>query len=205
MLTESLYLLLSLGLGSIPCAWLLGRLRGVDLRAQGSGNPGATNLARALGLPWGVAGLLGDAGKGIAAVLLGHLLFTAPHEWLLPILGGAAAVVGHCFSPFLGFRGGKGVATAAGMLAALEPILCLGLVIVWLVLLGILRNVGVASSLTAIVAAAVSAYRWSAAGERRDLEVVSVFVFCISLLIVFRHRANLGEYFRAAGSARPSK
>ena len=98
-------------LGAIPFAYLLGRRLGHDIRNTGSGNVGATNLARSAGLRWGVVAFLFDACKGYVPVYVSGLL-GLDRPWL-PVAVGAIAILGHCFSPFLRFRGGKGVATAA--------------------------------------------------------------------------------------------
>jgi acyl phosphate:glycerol-3-phosphate acyltransferase len=109
--------------GAIPYSLLIGKAKGVDLREVGSGNIGATNVARNLGMRWGVAALLLDALKGYGPVLAArHLLADHPHA---PALVGAtllAAVMGHMFTVFLLFRGGKGVATALGGVLALDLI-----------------------------------------------------------------------------------
>ena len=109
-------------LGSVPFGVILARGKGVDLRQVGSGNIGATNAARALGKGMGAFVLLLDAGKAtLPIVLCGWLFRDHPHrDWLLPGIG-AAALCGHVFPVFLGFHGGKGVATAFGTFVALEP------------------------------------------------------------------------------------
>lgn len=110
--------------GSIPFSWLLGRLKGVDLRDHGSGNPGATNLLRTCGRGMGIAGLLLDALKGAAPVYAA--VHAGPAIPWLPAAVVIAAVCGHVFMPWFGFKGGKGVATALGALLVLStyPVLC---------------------------------------------------------------------------------
>jgi glycerol-3-phosphate acyltransferase PlsY len=105
-------------LGSIPTGVLLARRRGVDLRAVGSGNIGATNVARSMGKGLGAATLLGDCAKGFLPVLLARHLLSEP---VFVAAAGLAAFLGHVFSIFLRFRGGKGVATALGVFLALAP------------------------------------------------------------------------------------
>jgi glycerol-3-phosphate acyltransferase PlsY len=108
--------------GSIPFGVLVARLKGVDLRAVGSGNIGATNVARALGKGWAIAVLLGDASKGFVPIWLGRRLgFPAAAI----ALAGLSAIVGHMFTFFLRGRGGKGVATSLGVALALSPIAAL--------------------------------------------------------------------------------
>lgn len=109
-------------LGAVPFGLLLVRHQGIDLRQQGSGNVGATNVARVAGKRWGLMTLVADAGKGFFPVLGCRL--AGPGEWDLEwglALTGIAAFLGHCFPIYLGFRGGKGVATAAGVFLALCP------------------------------------------------------------------------------------
>jgi glycerol-3-phosphate acyltransferase PlsY len=108
--------------GSIPFGLLLARAKGVDLRQVGSGNIGATNVARALGKGWAVAVLAADAGKGFVPVWLGRRLEMPPR---VIAIAGAAAIVGHMFTIFLRGRGGKGVATSLGVALALSPVAAL--------------------------------------------------------------------------------
>ncbi|MCD6136615.1 glycerol-3-phosphate acyltransferase, partial [Candidatus Bipolaricaulota bacterium] len=121
----ALLLVISYLLGAIPTSVIVGKaVRGIDVRKHGSGNAGATNTWRVLGWKAGVSVLALDAGKGAAAAVLvplihfGHLPFTAP---VIAILCGLSAVIGHVFPIYVGFRGGKGVATGAGMLIAVAP------------------------------------------------------------------------------------
>jgi len=109
--------------GGIPTAFLIGKLRGIDVRRHGSGNVGGTNVLRLLGWRWGVAVMAVDIGKGYVAVrLLPELPVAEAHTIHLALAAGVAAVLGHVFTPYLRFRGGKGVATAAGALLGLAPI-----------------------------------------------------------------------------------
>ncbi len=134
-MNAALYIFAGFLAGSIPFSWLLGKLKGVDLREHGSGNPGATNLLRTSGTAMGVAGLLLDAAKG-AAPVLAVTFYASPAAWL-PSAVAVAVVCGHVFMPWFGFKGGKGVATALGALLVLStyPVLCaLGLFILLLAL-----------------------------------------------------------------------
>jgi glycerol-3-phosphate acyltransferase PlsY len=105
--------------GSIPFGMLLARAKGIDLRQVGSGNIGATNVARAMGKGWAIAVLAADAGKGFVPVWLGRRFGLLP--WAIALAGGAA-IVGHMFTVFLRGRGGKGVATSLGVALALSPV-----------------------------------------------------------------------------------
>ena len=105
--------------GSIPFGMVLARAKGVDLRSVGSGNIGATNVARAMGKGWAVAVLAADAAKGFVPVFLGRRFGLSPAA---VAIAGAAAIVGHMFTIFLRGRGGKGVATSLGVALALSPV-----------------------------------------------------------------------------------
>jgi glycerol-3-phosphate acyltransferase PlsY len=109
-------------LGSIPSGMLVARLKGVDLRKVGSGNIGATNVARAMGKGWAIAVLAADAAKGFVPVWLGRRLGLAP---TVVALAGFLAIAGHMFTIFLRGRGGKGVATSLGVALALSPLVAL--------------------------------------------------------------------------------
>jgi acyl phosphate:glycerol-3-phosphate acyltransferase len=142
-------------LGSIPTGYLVGRARGIDIRTAGSGNIGATNVFRILGKAAGASVLLADAAKGFLAC---WLLAALVAGWLEPppgtpaslaerckIIAGVAAILGHNYTCWLGFKGGKGVATTAGVLLALFPAAFLIGLGVWLVVFGLSRYVSLAS------------------------------------------------------------
>jgi len=190
--------------GSIPFALLLGRLRGVDIRTVGSGNVGATNLGRACGKPWGIGCFVLDMTKGLAPVLVaGGLLGYLGQADLPPadawrwLSVGAAAVFGHVFPVWLKFRGGKGVATGAGVLLGFWPVLTVpGLLgaAVWGGIVAASRYVGVAS-----VVAALSLPLWlliislvdgHALSARLPFFVVSGL---LAALVTFRHRGNIAR------------
>ncbi len=137
-----LALLLSFLVGAIPFGVLIGRARGVDVRAAGSGNIGATNVWRVLGPKAGTAAFVLDVLKGVAGPLIGRWL----HVGEVGIaLCGIVAVMGHTFSPFLGFKGGKGISTSLGALFGLIPVVALIAFAFWGVVLGVSRMVGLAS------------------------------------------------------------
>lgn len=138
-----LALLLAFLCGSIPFGVLIGRSRGVDVRAVGSGNIGTTNVWRALGPVAGGIVFALDVAKGVAGPLLG--------KWLIPdlewgiALCGIAAVLGHTFSPFLGFKGGKGIATSLGAMLGLMPLVGVLIFAFWGVVLAFTRMISAAS------------------------------------------------------------
>jgi glycerol-3-phosphate acyltransferase PlsY len=129
--------------GAIPFGVLVGKARGVDVRAVGSGNIGATNVYRALGPVAGILVFLLDVLKGLAGPLIGRWLLPG-QEWGIALCA-VAAVLGHIFSCFLNFKGGKGIATALGAIFGLAPVLALGAFALWGVVLGLSRYISVAS------------------------------------------------------------
>ncbi len=115
--------LLAFAWGGVPTAFLIGRSRGIDVREHGSGNVGGTNVLRLLGWQWGVAVMAVDMAKGFVAVRwLPQLPVGEANTVYVALVAGVAAVLGHVFTPYLRFRGGKGVATAAGALLGLAPV-----------------------------------------------------------------------------------
>jgi acyl phosphate:glycerol-3-phosphate acyltransferase len=175
-------------LGGIPFSYLAGRLsRGVDLRELGSGNLGATNAMREFGWPWGVTVLLLDAAKGWAAVAL-SLHFAGP-GWLT-VLVGLSAVLGHSFTPYLGFKGGKGVATSTGVFLTLAPAVTGLALLIFLLAMFTVRRVAVGS--LAAATAMPLFILWLHPGEASLL----AFGIFIALLIWVRHRSNLLRLFR---------
>ena len=136
-------------LGSLPFGFWLGRFKGVDVRTRGSGNIGATNVGRILGKGWGCLVFVLDFTKGWVAVWLARNIGDPADLWV--VSAGLAAVLGHVFTPWVGFRGGKGVATSAGVLLALTPMVGLLVAAVWGGTFLVSRIVSVASLLAATV------------------------------------------------------
>jgi len=179
---------LSYLLGSIPFGYLLMRVfRGEDVRSSGSGNIGATNVARS-SPALGIATLLLDAGKGFAAVLLAKSLFAEPHQQLLMTTAAFFAVLGHLFPIWLKFRGGKGVATSFGAFALLTPKSILCMVGIFVVVVAILRYVSLGS---VVAAALLPILAW---GLHEYVETKQLFLLAAaSVLIIWKHRHNLGR------------
>lgn len=167
-------------LGSIPTGLLLGKLYGIDVRQQGSGNIGATNLYRTVGRKVGVMTLVGDCLKGLVPVLLARHFIPAGEfaAWV-----GLAAFCGHVFSVFLKFKGGKGVATALGVFLALAPLAVLGALALFIVLMLKWRYVSLGSIGAAALMPLVVAFQ----GER----VLTVVTLLISLVVIARHHENI--------------
>ena len=174
--------------GSIPFGLLLVRAsRGVDVRAQGSGNIGATNVARVAGKGLGAVVLVLDALKGALPVLLAAAV---EGNGAVPALVGVAAFTGHVAPPWLGFRGGKGVATALGVLAVLAPRAALAGAVTWAVVLAVLRISSVGSLLAGIVAVTVA---WLVPGTPTSAAELTSVLF---LAMLWTHRGNIGRLLR---------
>ena len=211
-------LLCSYLIGSIPFSYIIARLNGVDLLKVGSGNPGATNLSRNLGKKLGAIGLGFDLLKGVVPVLLAPV-FLSEHlgtgEQLpvyLALSVGAAAIVGHCFSPFLLGKGGKGVATTAGVLLAYEPWIAISILAFWGIALMRIRSVGISSVVAALggnlLGATMMAQVFSFkgilinSGSVDDQRILGLTLVIICLLIIVRHRSNIREYREARSAAK---
>jgi len=220
--------LLGFLLGSIPFGLLIARCCGVDIRAHGSGNIGATNVLRVVGKKQGIVCLLLDLLKGFIPVVIAINLihiegkgFTVPlgflHPWMLvvprdhplpaqwaQVVTGMAAILGHNYSPWVSFKGGKGIATSAGVLLALMPAAVVILILVWLGILLTTRYVSVASIAAAAVlpilthlgarvhrvdeANPASPTLWQAGTWNKPL---FFFTLAISLLAIWKHRTNI--------------
>ena len=192
--------------GSIPTGFLVARARGVDIRSHGSGNIGATNVFRILGKGPGIFVLLTDALKGALPVLL------LP-RWIGGVTGSDAvpfemiaamgAVLGHNFTCWLRFKGGKGVATSAGVLAAMVPLPFLATLTTFLIVLGLARYVSLASILGAAVLPFAVAF--IPPGDRRLVILTGI----LSVLAIVRHKANIGRLLKGTeqriGQPRPSE
>jgi glycerol-3-phosphate acyltransferase PlsY len=182
MLTDLALILLAYLLGSLSFGLLMARIYGgADLRRSGSGNIGATNVARTLGKTAGILALLGDGAKGLVAVLLAQAWGQAP---ILPAVAACVVVLGHMFPLYHGFRGGKGVATALGALLPTLPLPLFGGLLVWLVVVATWRYVSAGSILAALVVpllAVLWSYPW-------PLVLAAVL---IALLVLYKHRDNL--------------
>ncbi len=181
--------LLGYAIGSIPFSFLVARLFGVkDVRAVGSGNVGATNVMRSAGKVPGILALLLDGSKGALTVLLARSLTTSEAE---VCAAGLCAMIGHLFPVWLGFRGGKGVATGAGLFLPLSP-LALGIAaLTFIATLAITRYVSLASILASL-ALPVAAYLLGGTAT------VAATALIAALMVVVKHHANLGRLVRGA-------
>lgn len=186
--------------GSLPTSYLAARLlRGVDLRRQGSGNLGATNVYRTLGAAPAAVVMTADVAKGfISSAYVPRLaagafpLEGAAASWL-PLACGVAAIVGHVFPLWLGFRGGKGVATAVGAFLALSPAATLGAVLVWIAGVALVRIVSVASL---ALGACLPFFVYAEQRGREGAEVLVAFAAAAGLFVWWTHRENLRRLAR---------
>lgn len=180
--------------GSVPFGYFAGKLRGIDIRQHGSGNIGATNVMRVCGKGVGIPVFILDIIKGLLPVLAARWLMTGPevHEALIStaaVASGFAAILGHMFTPWLGFKGGKGVATAAGVLLGIAPVAMLVALAAWLIVFITTRYVSLASITSAVaVPATMAALMWRA--QRWDWVLLG-FGIVLGVLVIVRHRGNI--------------
>jgi glycerol-3-phosphate acyltransferase PlsY len=190
-----LSILTSYILGSLAWGLWIGMLRGTDVRQVGSGNLGATNVARALGKKLGLLVLVLDALKGAVAVLLGRAVASGSPDELafLPALCGTVAILGHITTPWAGFRGGKGVATGAGVAAVLTPLPFLLALAVFVLVLLTTRFVSLGSILSAVALPFLVLWLGSEGPEGPWLIAWSGLV---ALLVTGRHLGNVKRLLR---------
>jgi len=182
--------------GSFPAGYIAGRLAGVDVRAFGSGNIGATNVLRVLGKRWGYAVFFVDAFKGFAAVRLTFFLVKRlptiqPYAEYFAILTAVMCIVGHTFPVWLRFKGGKGVATSAGALFGLMPMVVPFVVLIWVIIFEITRYVSLASIVASICLPIVVGLflRW----KFLEGPALVYFSIMIALLVLWSHRSNFSR------------
>lgn len=169
-------------LGSIPTGYLAGRMRGIDIRTVGSGNIGATNVFRVLGKPAGILVLVVDGLKGYAACAWVAERFGEAEG--LRITAGLAAILGHNFTCWLRFRGGKGVATSAGVLAALVPGALIIILSIWIIAFALTRYVSLASLAAAF---ALPFATWIT----RHSPSLTIVTGAMAALAIYKHRSNI--------------
>jgi len=201
--------------GSIPFGLFIAKAKGVNIREHGSGNIGATNVLRVIGKPYGIACLILDLLKGLIPTLIGISLFKYEGHsnpmsidalsayavelpilkaQILQIITGLVAILGHNYSPWIGFKGGKGIATSGGVLIALMPAAVVILLVIWAILFFTTKYVSVAS-----IGAALSLPILTIAGSAFHGKITDgtwnkplfVFSIVIGLLAVWRHRSNI--------------
>jgi glycerol-3-phosphate acyltransferase PlsY len=200
---ELLLILFAYLIGSIPTALIISkRFFGIDIRDYGSGNMGATNTFRVLGSRFGTMVMIFDILKGMAAVALFTFIpYYLTHELERTnfILGlGTAAVLGHIFPIFAGFRGGKGVATLLGMILAVQPVIAISCIGVFVLVLYLTRYVSLSSILAAVSLPICVLWIWN------ENEILyRVFALLVAALVVITHQKNIGRILRGVESRIP--
>jgi acyl phosphate:glycerol-3-phosphate acyltransferase len=190
--------LLSYLMGSVPAGYIAGRFAGIDIRRVGSGNVGATNVLRVLGKPYGYAVFLFDFCKGVGAVGISILIINVARPGnqeseLVGIMAGVLCVLGHTYPVWLGFKGGKGVATSAGVLFGLMPVAALMVLAVWFLTFQATKYVSVASIVAAVALPATAAVMVHF--EKAGMPLV-YFCTCLAVVIVWRHRSNVSRLMK---------
>ena len=189
-MTDLLAVLAAYLMGSIPFAQLLSKRRGIDLRRVGSGNVGATNVLRTLGVRPAVVAMMLDAVKGTVAVLVAQRLTNGVAA---PVVAGLASMLGHVYPIWLRFRGGKGVATAAGVFAVLTPVAAAVALAVFLLAVWVTRFISVGS-----MAAAITLAGWAIASDAPT--AVGIGAAIAAMFVIVGHRTNVLRL--AAGTER---
>jgi acyl phosphate:glycerol-3-phosphate acyltransferase len=200
---EVILIILAYLIGSVPTAvWISRHFFGIDIREYGSGNAGATNTFRVLGSKWGSFVMLADVLKGVLATSLYIFLPSYLHdEWIRTnfMVGlGLAAVLGHIFPIWADFRGGKGVATLFGMILAIQPIVAVCCVGVFLIVLYLTRFVSLSSILASIAFAVLILFIFN---EKEPL--YRAFAIAVTLLVILTHQKNISRLLRGSESKVP--
>jgi acyl phosphate:glycerol-3-phosphate acyltransferase len=199
MLAFALVVIGSYLLGAIPAGYLAGRIAGIDIRKHGSGNIGATNVIRVLGKRYGYPVFAADFLKGFGAVRISILVGTRMlPEWNSPeifgILAAISSVIGHSFPIWLNFNGGKGVATSAGALFGLVPVVTLIGAAIWMLIFWLTRYVSLASISAAVALPLLILIKtWLSQTAGKSLFSFSLF---LAVIVIWRHRSNLSRLMR---------
>jgi glycerol-3-phosphate acyltransferase PlsY len=202
-MNELLLIILAYLIGSIPTAvWVSKYFFGIDIRDYGSGNAGATNTYRVLGSKWGTFVMIVDMLKGVLAtslyILLPHYLSDEWDRTNFMIGLGLAAVLGHIFPIWAGFKGGKGVATLFGMAVAIQPVVAVCCVGVFLLVLYLTRFVSLSSILASVAFAVFILFIFN---EKEPL--YRVFAVAVALMVILTHQKNINRLLRGTESKVP--
>ena len=195
-MNELLLIVMAYCIGSVPTAvWISKSLFGIDIRDYGSGNAGATNTFRVLGSKWGTVVMMVDILKGVVAtslyILLPGYLSDELHRTNLMIGLGLSAVIGHIFPIWAGFKGGKGVATLLGMAVAIQPVVAICCVAVFLLVLYLTRFVSLSSILSGVSFMIFILFIFN---ERETL--YRIFAVLVALMVVLTHQKNIGRILK---------
>ncbi len=181
-------------IGSIPIGFLIAKSKGIDIRTVGSGNIGATNVGRALGKKWQFIVLILDALKGYLAVLTANIIFKNNSTYISfsPLLVGSCAIVGHNWTIFLKFKGGKGVATSAGVIAALTIYGLFAGILTYLLVTKTTKYVSLGSMLGAL-SITLTIFIFP---PENDSTYLKIFGILISALVIIRHKENIKRLWK---------
>lgn len=185
-------LLIGYLLGGVQSAILVGRLKGIDIREQGSGNAGTTNTIRVMGKKFGAVVLVIDILKAVLAIWIAKLIFGQSHEEakiLIELYSGIGAILGHSYPLFFGFKGGKGIATTAGTLIGIDIRLFLIAALLFLICFGITRIVSMSSLLMTASVPIIIIIAYSGTGSI-GIEAM-ILALMITVFTFYRHRANI--------------
>ncbi|MBU2530794.1 MAG: glycerol-3-phosphate 1-O-acyltransferase PlsY [Elusimicrobia bacterium] len=178
-------MIISYVFGGIPTGYVLGKyLKGIDIREYGSGNPGTANVYRTLGKWAGITTFIVDFLKGFLPTMLAMGFYLRAGHWWIPVIAGAIAIAGHIWTPFLNFKGGKGVATSAGVFAAIMPLPVLGAIIVFTITVAITKHISVGSMAGSIVLPFLSYYL-------KSYPPLSLMALIVCALIFYTHIPNI--------------
>jgi glycerol-3-phosphate acyltransferase PlsY len=199
VLTFAPVALIAYFLGSIPSGYIAGRIAGVDVRKVGSGNVGATNVTRVLGKRFGYPVFVVDFAKGLASVAVAVMIAKAAQSTpkVVDLCGAVAAifsVIGHSYPIWLGFKGGKGVATSLGSLFGLHWLSAAVVCVVWIVAFQLTRYVSLSSIIAAIALPVTVATMLFL--KQLQTPVLLYFTLCLAAIIVLRHRSNLSRLLK---------
>jgi glycerol-3-phosphate acyltransferase PlsY len=184
--------------GSIDFAVIIGRMHGIDIHEEGSGNPGASNVLRTLGRLPAAMVFVGDTLKGTVGAAMGMIASgTADPMVHWALLAGLAAVVGHCYPVFHRFKGGKGVATGSGVLLFVIPLVAIATTLVWGIIVKLTRTASIASLILTVATIPLAIWRGV---EGLGLLWLALMI----LLVLWRHRGNIGRMIRGSEQKVPA-
>ena len=202
-MNELLLIALAYLIGSVPTSvWVSRYFFDIDIRNYGSGNAGATNTYRILGSKWGTFVMIVDMLKGVIAtslyILLPHYMHNELHRTNFMIGLGMAAILGHIFPIWAGFKGGKGVATLFGMIVAIQPLVAVCCIGVFLLVLYLTRFVSLSSILSGIAFAVFILFIFN-----DDVQLYRVFSVLVALMVILTHQKNINRIFKGTESKVP--
>lgn len=181
-------------IGSIPTSiWTCKILKGIDIRKHGSGNAGATNVYRIMGIKVALFVGISDTLKGVLSVFIAK--FVSGDSEIVLIAGGFAAILGHIYSVFAGFKGGKGVLVALGVFIFLVPLSSVSSLVIWSVVVALTKYVS-AGSLTAATMLPLFTLFYNHIGWYHSGYIIQVFTAIVTALVVFTHRANINRLLK---------